>query len=84
MVYKWRQGSDLAAQSHCPVYMACGLCGVNRAYGSMCRIYVSNFPLYVLMWPVKNCRHHLPAEFRTELVEITECDSSLIDHTADD
>lgn len=42
MVIKWRQGSDLAAQSHCPVYMACGHCGINRAYGSM--IYVSNFP----------------------------------------
>lgn len=41
MVYKRRQGSDLAAQSHCPVYMSCGLCGINRAYGSM--IYVSSF-----------------------------------------
>ena len=37
--------------------------------------------LYVPMW-LRNCRHHLP-QFLTELVEIAECNNSLIDHTAD-
>ena len=41
MVIKWRQGSALAAQSRCPVYVACGLYVIGYAYGSM--IYISNF-----------------------------------------
>lgn len=34
------------------------------------------------MW-LRNCCYRLP-QFLTELVEIAECDNSLIDHTADD
>lgn len=39
------QGSDLAAQNHCPVYMACGHCGINRAYGSKCGDV--NYPCFI-------------------------------------
>ena len=42
---KSRQGSDLVMQSRCPVYMACGLCGVNRAYGSKCGDV--NYPCFI-------------------------------------
>lgn len=55
MLYKRRQGSDLAAQSRCPVYVACGLYVIGCAYGSMflCikfSFYMSLFPFCRLMF----------------------------------
>ena len=59
MLYKRRQGSDLAAQSRCPVYVACGLYVIGCAYGSM--FLCIKFSFYMSLFPFRRLMFYIAA-----------------------